>query len=80
MELFWSWCLSTLINAHRETPDGKEEKERARMKGWRGKFGENSTVEEDDQWEGEGERRGRIEAGGGGERRLDLTHGDDERK
>lgn len=49
MELFWSWCLSTLINAHRETPDGKRENERERMKGERRKFGEKSTVEEDDQ-------------------------------
>lgn len=40
-------------------------------------------MEEDDQCEGAGEREeGRIEAGGGGggEKRLDLTHGDDERK
>lgn len=34
-ELFWSWCLSTLINAHRETPDGKErENERVEEEIW----------------------------------------------
>lgn len=36
VELFWSWCLSTLINAHRETPDGERMKER-----------ENERVEEE---------------------------------
>lgn len=35
-------------------------------------------MEEDDQ--GEGERKGLVKAGGGErEKRLDLTHGDDER-
>ena len=56
MELFWSWCLSTLINVHRETPDGKREREGERMKEQRRKFGEKSTVEEDDHRERERER------------------------
>ena len=35
--MFWSWYLSTLINAHRETPDGRREKERGRE--WKGRGG-----------------------------------------
>lgn len=29
--LFWSRCLSALINARRETPDGKQEEERGKL-------------------------------------------------
>ena len=31
---FWSWCLSTLMIAHRETPDGKRENERVEREIW----------------------------------------------
>lgn len=37
-------------------------------------------MEEDDQREREGDRKGRMQAGVGEKERLDLTHGDDERK
>ena len=67
-ELFWSWCLSTLINAHRETPDGKGERK-----------GESQNKRVEKEIWGEEYRGRRWSEGGRKKKRVDLTHGDDER-